>query len=195
MASGRRDQLLDTALALFCRDGFHGTGIDRILAESGVAKATLYKHFKSKDELILAALRREDERFRNRFMREVERRAAAPAGRLLAVFDVLEQHLGERDFRGCPFIKAAAEYASPEDPIHAAAAESKRLLRAYVRDLAAAAGAVAPRRLAQQLALLMEGATVLAQLSGDPSAARDSREAAEILLRQAIPEWDRLARP
>ena len=195
MASGRRDELLDTALALFCRDGFHGTGIDRILAESGVAKATLYKHFKSKDELILAALRREDERFRNRFMREVERRAANPAGRLLAVFDTLEQHLGERDFRGCLFIKAAAEYASPEDPIHAAAAESKRLLRAYVRDLAAAAGAVAPRRLAQQLALLMEGATVLAQLSGDPSAARDSREAAEVLLRQAIPEWDRLARP
>ena len=57
MPSARRDQLLDTALALFCRDGFHGTGVDRILAESGVAKATLYKHFRSKDELILAAQR------------------------------------------------------------------------------------------------------------------------------------------
>ncbi|MEE8533082.1 MAG: helix-turn-helix domain-containing protein, partial [Alphaproteobacteria bacterium] len=61
MASSRRDHLVDTALALFCRDGFHATGIDRILAESGVAKMTLYKHFKSKDELILAALRRRDE--------------------------------------------------------------------------------------------------------------------------------------
>ncbi len=195
MASSRRDELLDAALALFCRDGFHGTGIDRIVAESGVAKATLYKHFRSKDELILAALHREDERFRNRFMRQVERRAPTAAGRLLAIFDVLDQHLAERDFRGCPFIKAASEYASPDDPIHVAAAESKRLLRAYIRDLAAAAGAVAPGRVAQQLALLMEGATVLSQLSGGPGAARDSRETAEILLRQAIPEWDRLARP
>ncbi len=195
MASGRRDQLLEVALALFCRDGFHATGIDRILAESGVAKATLYNHFQSKEELIRAALRRADERVRNRFMRQVERQAPTAAGRLLAIFDVLEKQLAERDFRGCPFIKAAAEYASPDDPIHVAAAESKRLLRAYIRDLAAAAGAVAPGRVAQQLALLMEGATVLTQLSGGPGAARDSRETAEILLRQAIPEWDRLARP
>ena len=84
MAPSRRDHLVDTALELFIRDGFHATGIDKILAESGVAKMTLYKHFKSKDELILSALRRRDERFRNWFMRAVESRAQAPRQRLLA---------------------------------------------------------------------------------------------------------------
>ena len=88
MASRRRDHLVDIALDLFSRDGFHATGIDKILAESGVAKMTLYKHFRSKDELILAALRRRDERFRNWFMRTVERRADTPRERLLAMFDV-----------------------------------------------------------------------------------------------------------
>ena len=78
MASGKRDHLIDTALGLFSRYGYHAMGIDRILAESGVAKMTLYNHFKSKDELILAVLRRRDERFRNWFMRTVERRAKAP---------------------------------------------------------------------------------------------------------------------
>ena len=87
MSSSKRDLLINTALELFSREGFHATGIDRILSESGVAKMTLYNHFKSKDELILAALRRRDETFRNWFMRTVEASAETPRGRLLASFD------------------------------------------------------------------------------------------------------------
>ncbi|MGH7058716.1 MAG: TetR/AcrR family transcriptional regulator, partial [Acetobacteraceae bacterium] len=90
MASLRRDHLVQTALALFSRHGYHATGIDRILAESGVAKMTLYKHFRSKDDLILAALRHRDEQFCRWFQSEIEARAAHPRERLLAVFDVLE---------------------------------------------------------------------------------------------------------
>ena len=84
MPSDRREHLLDTALSLFGTEGFHATGIDKILASAGVAKMTLYNHFRSKDELILAALRRRDERFRHWFVREVEHRAATPRDRLLA---------------------------------------------------------------------------------------------------------------
>ena len=89
MAVSRRDHLVDTALEMFCRDGFHATGIDKILAHAGVAKMTLYNHFRSKDELILAALRRRDEKFRNWFMRAVERLGKTPRNRLLAIFDAL----------------------------------------------------------------------------------------------------------
>ncbi|MCZ6886228.1 MAG: TetR/AcrR family transcriptional regulator, partial [Alphaproteobacteria bacterium] len=70
MASSKRDHLIETALGLFCRDGFHATGIDKILAASGCAKMTLYNHFTSKDELILAVLHRRDETFRNDFRRK-----------------------------------------------------------------------------------------------------------------------------
>ena len=188
MASSRRDHLVDTALDLFCREGFHATGIDTILAESGVAKMTLYKHFRSKDELILATLRRRDERFRNWFMRAVESRAATPRERLLAMFDALGEWAQGRDFTGCMFINASAEFAKRDDPIHAAAAEHKRLVLAYVRDTAAAAGARDADELAWQLTLLMEGAIVMAHVCGaTEQAVAKGRKAAASLLREALP--------
>ncbi len=186
MASSRRDHLVDTALELFGRDGFHATGIDRILAESGVAKMTLYKHFKSKDELILAALRLRDERWRNWFMRAVEGRAKEPRARLLAVFDALGEWFADKDFTGCMFINASAEFADHGNPIHGAAAENKRLVMGYLRDVAAAAGAGDPEALAYELALLAEGAIVLAHVAGQTDAAGRARKAAETLVARAI---------
>ena len=91
MALSRRDHLVETALGLFMRDGFHATGIDAILAEAGVAKMTLYNHFKSKDELILAALRLRDEQFLEWLVSAVEARADKPRGRLLALFGALDE--------------------------------------------------------------------------------------------------------
>ena len=186
MESARRDHLVDTALRLFCQHGFHATGIDRILAESGVAKMTLYKHFKSKDELILAVLRRRDEQFRNWFMRAVEQRAKTPRDRLLAIFDALDEWFTGKDFTGCTFINASAEFADHDDPIHAVAAEHKRLVLAYVRDLAAAAGAADPDTLARELALLVEGAIVLAHVTGQADTARQAQKAAKTILTHAL---------
>ena len=186
MATSRREHLVDTALELFYQDGFHATGIDKILAKAGVAKMTMYKHFKSKDELILAVLRRRDELFRNWFMREVERRAHTPSERLLALFDVYDDWLhDEGSSHGCLFINATAEFAAQDDPIHVAAAETKRLVLTYVRNLAVAAGAQTPDGLAMQLVLLLEGATVTAQVTGNRETAREARKAAEILLQAA----------
>ncbi len=187
MPSSRRDRLIDTAVELFCRNGFHATGIERILAESGVAKMTLYKHFRSKDELILAALRRRDESFRNGFMRAVERRGTTPRSRLRAIFGALEEWITGADFQGCMFINASAEFARRDDPIHAFAAENKRLITAYVRDLCEAAGADDAGELAHQLVLLMEGVTVMAHVAGELDSARRAAAAADILLAHALP--------
>jgi AcrR family transcriptional regulator len=182
-----RNDLIETAAGLFCREGYHATGIDRILAESGCAKMTLYKHFRSKEELILATLRRRDEEFRNWFMREVEQRAKTPRDRLLATFDVLDSWLRKPGFTGCMFVNATAEFADPDHPVHAAAAEHKRLLRNYFRRLAEEAGARDPQALADAMALLGEGAVSLAHVAGERDAARRARTAAEVLIAAALP--------
>jgi len=164
--SKKRDQLVEAALELFSREGFHATGIDKVLDAAGVAKMTLYKHFRSKEELILAVLRLRDERWRNRFMRGIEKRTKDERGRLLAIFDELGAWLADEDFCGCMFINASAEYSDHADPIHAASAEHKRLVENYVRELAEQAGADPSTAggLASELCLLMEGAVVSRQV-------------------------------
>ena len=186
MPASKREQLIDSALETFYRHGFNATGIDKILARAGVAKMTLYNHFKSKDELILAALRRRDERFRNTLMRSVEERADTPRQRLLAVFDAHGEWFREEGFRGCMFINAAAEFSNIADPIHAIAAEHKRLIVSYLAELAREAGAKVPERLALELSFLLDGATVCAQISHDADAADHARDAARVLIDEAL---------
>lgn len=182
MASSKRDHLVDTALSLFNRDGYHAVGIDRVLAEAGVAKMTLYNHFKSKDDLILAVLRRRDEQFRHWFMRSVEKRASDPRGRLFAAFDAVGEWFASDDFSGCMFINAAAEYAEHDDPIHKIAADHKQMVRSYLKQAAEDAGADDPPELASELMMLVEGATVMAYVAGDKEAAGSARRAAETLI-------------
>ena len=187
MPISRREQLVETALNVFNRDGFHAAGIDRILAEAGVAKMTLYNHFRSKDDLIIAALRRRDEEFRHWFPRKVEARTTDPVERLYAMFDVLGEWFEAPNFRGCNFINAAAEYGDHASPIHAAVAEHKRLFEGYIARLTAAAGAPQPDRLARSLMLLMEGAIVIAHNTGDVAiVAADARYAAECQVKSAL---------
>lgn len=188
----RRDELVDTALRLFYEGGFNATGIDKILAEAGVAKMTLYKHFRSKDELIIAVLHRRDEQFRNWLMGEMEKASANPRERLLAMFDALEEWFQGRAFKGmafsgCAFINAASEFSDQNHPAHRAAAEHKLRIVEYLERLCTEAGARDPRALAQQLALLKEGAIVTAQVCGMPGSAGTARSMAENLLREAIP--------
>lgn len=186
MPASRREHLLDTAIDLFSEQGYRATGIDTILAKAGVAKMTLYNHFKSKDELILAALRRVDERTRAHFAEEISRRGATPEDRLRAVFEDLERWFADPAFNGCLFIKAAADYPDARDPIHALAAEHKRLIRQFLEGLAREAAARDPAGLAQQLQLLFDGATVQAQVCGGTEAALQARTAAETLIQAAI---------
>ncbi len=184
--SQRRMQLVETALRLFYRHGFHATGIDRLLTEAGIAKMTLYKHFGSKDALILACLAERDRVFRAWFEAELDRRGKTGRDRLLAVFDILEAWFRSRDFHGCLFINAAAEHAPADDPVHVAAGEHKREVRRILERIATEAGAGRPVQLAAQVHMLMEGATVLAQVAGDVGAAAEGRRAAAALIDAAL---------
>jgi AcrR family transcriptional regulator len=188
MTQDRREHLLETALRLYGRHGYHATGIDRILTEAKVAKMTLYKHFKSKDELTLEALRLCDERLRRALEAGVEARTDDPAGKLLAVFDVLDAWFESPEYRGCPFIKASAEYAGAEDPIHRAAAAHKRYVQDYLLTLARDAEVARPEEVATRLSLLVEGAIVLRQVLGTRDAAGQAREAARALLADTFAE-------
>ena len=181
-APSKRDQLVETALNMFYEQGFNATGIDKILAEAGVAKMTLYKHFKSKEELIQAVLRLRDERFREWLMNYVEKHAKTPRERLLALFDAHDEWFSRKGFRGCLFLNAAAEFSQIADSIAAIASEHKRLTHVYVRGLASAAGASNPDRLADWLTLLLDGAIGCAQVSADPCWATTAKGAAEILI-------------
>lgn len=188
MAISRREHLIETASELFNRNGFHATGIDRIIAEAGVAKMTLYNHFRSKDELILAVLRRRDEAFRHWFTREVDRRAKAPLDKLRVVFDVLESWFDSKEFRGCIFINAGAESGAGDSMIRSAASEHKRLIIRYLEALARDAGLKNPDGLAAGLAMLMDGATVMAQLGGSSEPARTAKQSALCLIDAALPQ-------
>ena len=130
--SDRREHLIDTAIRLFLANGFHATGIDTILKESGVSKKTLYRHFRSKEELILGALRKYDGQFRNGFMRQVEAAADTPYDRLLAMFDVAQDWFQQNAFYGCMFINAVGEYSAADTPIRQACKDFKKMMRGYI---------------------------------------------------------------
>ena len=186
MAS-KRDDLIDTALRLFYTGGYNATGIDKILAESGVAKMTLYKHFRSKDELILAALNRRDEQFRNWLMGEIEKASPDPKERLLSMFDALEIWFRGKAFKGmgfsgCAFINVAGEFGDPDHPAHRVAAEHKRRIIDYLTGLCEDAGFENPGEMAEELALLKEGAIATAQVRDMPEAARIAKKMARRLL-------------
>ena len=188
MPQAKRDQLVETALGLFERLGFGAVGIDRVLAEAGVAKMTLYKHFRSKDDLVVATLELKDQRFRAWFMDQVERRASEPRDRLLAMFQALHEAVDQPAFPGCIFARAAAEFGQADHPIHAAAAEHKRLLRQYIATLAAAAGAEDPERLAFQLGALMDGAMANILIGGCEGLCPAVFDAAQTLIDAALPK-------
>lgn len=184
--SAKREKLVETALELFAKHGFHATGIDTILAKAGVAKKTLYTHFRTKEELILAVLRQHDAEFRNSFMKSVETLANTPEERLLAVFDVAEAWFSQNNFYGCMFINAIGEYSEEGTAIRDVCKEFKRLIHSYIKSLAEQAGIAEAEELASELALLLEGAIVTAQVSEQrKKAAKIARRAAKGLIAEA----------
>jgi AcrR family transcriptional regulator len=181
-----RDRLIDTASALFNRYGFHATGVDRIVAVAKVAKKTLYAHFPSKEDLILAALSRKRAAFADKFLPAVLATSGDPRERLLSLFELAKSWFSDPDFYGCIFVNAAVEYSEPGHPINACAREFKTLLRGFAREQAAAGGAADPEALADQIALLFEGATTVAQVSARPDAATTAKTIAAQLIDQAF---------
>ncbi len=182
MSASKRDELVQKALQAFYAGGFNAVGMDRLARETGVSKTAIYKHFRTKEELILATLRLRDEQFRNWLIRKIETLASEPRKQLVAIFDALAEWFYEDGFRSCMFIKASSEYQDRGHPIHATAAEHKRLLLNYIRALADKAGANNPDALAHRLLIITEGAIVLAHLHDPKTIAREARAAALTLI-------------
>lgn len=180
-----RERVLRTAADLFYRHGVRNVGVDQIVAASGVAKMSLYKHFPSKDALIHAWLRRRDETWRSWLERRALEAGPDPESRILGVFDALEEWFAEPGFRGCAFVNAAVELAEPGHPATAVSVEHQRALLGFLRGLAREAGVARPEMLARQLLLLVEGAIVLAQVHGGVEPAREARRAGRALLAAA----------
>jgi AcrR family transcriptional regulator len=180
-ASGR-ERILETAYELFSRHGTRAVGVDRIVAESGTAKMTLYRNFASKDELILAFLERRDERWTRAWLQaESERRGPTPAERLLAIFDVFGEWFAREDFEGCSFINVMLELDDREDPVRCASVAHLAEIRAYVAGLASEAGIEDPDAFARQWHILMKG-SIVAAAEGDAGAAGRAREMGALLL-------------
>lgn len=185
--SQKRQELIDTAIRLFAEHGFHNTGIDWIAQEANVSKRTMYHHFRSKEELILAALKHHDGLFRNFFMKSVNAQADTPRERLLSIFDVAHAWFTDKEFYGCMFINAIGEFSDREASIQQACQAFKSQMNAFIEELAVAAGVENPKSLAETLALLLEGAIVTAQVAGNADSAKTAKAAAKVILESALP--------
>jgi AcrR family transcriptional regulator len=179
-----RERLLNAANELFYAEGVQTVGIDRIIERAGVAKASLYNTFGSKDELVRAYLRSRHDWTANR-LQEAIAAQTDPVRRLLAPFHVQAELFGRKDFHGCPFVGAAAE-APAGGVIEQEADEFRADVRALFTDLARDGGAADPETLGSQLQLIYDGAIISAQMDRDPSAAVRARTTAEILIRAAL---------
>ena len=178
-----RERVLEAAYDLFSRSGLGATGVDSVIAEAGVAKMTLYRNFRSKDELALAFLQRREERWTYGWVaREVAQRGETPAEMLLAIFDVFGEWFARDDFEGCAFINILLELPDPDSVVRRAAVRHLANIRTVLAGLAAEAGIEQPETFARQWHILMKGSIVAAH-EGDPDAARRAREMGELLLR------------
>lgn len=178
---GARERILETADCLFYEDGIHAVGVDKVIAESGVAKMTLYRHFPSKDELIVAYLERANQRFWT-WIEEEMAAAPDPRAKLLRAFRALGRQATSPSCHGCGFQGAAAEFPDPAHPAHKVALAHKRQVVERFTALAREARLRAPEALAEQLLLLMEGAWVAARVFGPRNPAARVAEAARALI-------------
>jgi AcrR family transcriptional regulator len=188
MPSSTRHRLIEAAGRRFYRDGFRNVGIDQVLADVGISKTAFYKHFESKDDLMLAALEVRNVWLQETF-RDMIRSHGGPdaAAQLRGLFDVVERVINSDEFQGCIFVNVAMEFPLAHEPAHLAAAEHKRAIEAIVRELAAEANADDPAAMAQELCLIIEGAYVTRQVTNDPETIVIARRVAESVIGKRLP--------
>ena len=177
-----RERILETAYELFSRHGTRAVGVDRIIAECGIAKMTLYRNFASKDDLILEFLKRRDELWTRAWLQaEAQRRGATPAQRLLAIFDTFEGWFAREDFEGCAFINVMLEIDDCDNPVRQATVRHLADIRSFVAGLAEEAGIQDPDGFPRQWHILMKGSIVSAG-EGDLEAAARAKQLGALLL-------------
>jgi AcrR family transcriptional regulator len=182
--SRARQRIIDNAYELFSRRGIRAVGVEEVISRAAVAKATLYRHFPSKDDLVLAFLEERELRWTRQFVEAGAReRGASAEERLLAIFDVFHDWFQQEDYEGCSFINVLLETGNRNHPVGNASAQHLENIRTIVRTLAEEAGLREPEAFALSWHLLMKGAIVQA-LEGDRQAAQRAKRIARLLLDQ-----------
>jgi AcrR family transcriptional regulator len=183
--SEARERLLGAAYELFASEGVQAVGVETIIERAGVARQTLYRHFGSKQALVLAFLARREQLWTREWLEAaVQRRAVDPRDRLLAIFDVFDEWFQRPDFEGCSFINVMLEHPDPRHPLHEAAASYLARIRDFLEGLARDAGIQHAEAFARQWHILMKGSIVAAG-EGDREAARRAQHVAALLLERA----------
>lgn len=166
-----RERILETAMRLFYQDGIRATGIDKIIAESGVAKMSFYRSFPSKSDLVVAFLRKRHDLWMSWFTQRVEAKLASSNGGLEVIADVLKEWFEEPDFRGCAFINTVAEDGSHSSEQASIAQDHKQQLEDYLEKLARRLKLKVPKEVAAAATLVIDGTIVRAQMTGNPRVA------------------------
>jgi AcrR family transcriptional regulator len=179
-----RERILEAAYELFSQNGIGAVGVDAVISRSGVARQTLYRQFGSKQALVLAFLELRDEVWTKRWLQgEVERRAEAPAERLLAIFDVFDEWFRQSDFEGCSFINVMLEHTDKADPINRDSVVYLAGIRSFLAGLAREAEVADPDGFAHEWHILMKG-SIVATAEGDQEAALRAQAIGRELLRR-----------
>lgn len=176
-----RDIILDVTEKLIYRNGIAATGMDLLVKTAGVSRKSVYRYFANKDELVIAALQRRDERWMQWLRNEVEHYSTT-GERLLGVFSALKTWFGSDDFRGCAFINTSGETGDPHNPVRQLAKAHKQKLFEYALELCQAHGTPDPERQAAHLLILIDGAITVALVMGDTTAADNAQSMARTLL-------------
>jgi AcrR family transcriptional regulator len=176
-----RDRILEASYELFSRRGVRAVGVDELIERAGVAKASFYRHFPSKDDLVVAFLERREQRWTTGWVeREARRRASSPEDQLLAIFDAFDEWFRREDFEACSFINVLLELG-PGHPAGSASVRHLENIRSIVRALAEEAGLRDPGAFAHSWHILMKG-SIIAAAEGDLAAAQRAQSMARRLI-------------
>lgn len=181
-----RDRILETACKLFYQHGVRAVGVDLVVEKAGVAKTSLYRHFGTKDDLVAAFLKREDEDFWETWGRVAERHRDDAAAELDAHLGWIGERAGRANYRGCPQINVAAEFPKIDHPARKVATAHKRQMRQRLKGIAERLGAARPDELAGQLSLLINGAFVSSQVFDPGEAVPLLRSTAHTLIEASL---------
>lgn len=188
MATDTRKRLVEAAQKRFYRDGFRNVGIDAVLADVGISKTAFYKHFASKDDLMVAVLDDIDAFLQQSFRQMVREAGGRSArGQINAVLEVIRQIIEQEDFHGCIFVNAAMEFPLPHDPAHVAASRHKRAIEDFLFELAERAGVLEPESFASEFCMIIEGLYVTRSVTGDVGAIAIARRLVDGLIERHVP--------
>jgi AcrR family transcriptional regulator len=176
------ERILSTASDLFYREGVRAVGVQRIIDEAGIAKASLYAHYDSKDDLVAACLAKQVDVYRVQLAQRLADPTLDARARLLAMFDLRAEVVAGTNFRGCPILNTGSELADPHHPARAVAAEARKEVQELITQLCQEAGVTSPADVVGTLLVLYDGAAAAAQVDGNPAAGRHARWAAEQII-------------